>query len=77
MTFSIWPKNHPYNNLEKQKQTNKQKTAKQKQNKQTKQKKKQQEKQNKTKLFFSFGRKFPNSSTDVISSLAVTDDCFN
>lgn len=75
MTFSIWPKNHPYNNLEKQKQTNKQKTAKQKQNKQTK--KNQQEKQNKTKLFFSFGRKFPNSSTDVISSLAVTDDCFN
>lgn len=75
MTLSIWPKNHPYNNLEKQKQTNKQKTAKQKQNKQTN--KKKQEKQNKTKLFFSFGRKFPNSSTDVISSLAVTDDCFN
>lgn len=51
MTLSIWPKNHPYNNLEKQKQTNKQKTAKQKQNKQTKKKKTGKTKQNKTFFF--------------------------
>lgn len=49
MTLSIWPKNHPYNNLEKQKQTNKQKTAKQKQNKQKK--KTGKTKQNKTFFF--------------------------
>lgn len=51
MTFSIWPKNHPYNNLEKQKQTNKQKTAKQKQNKQTT---KKNNRKNKTKQNFFF-----------------------